>query len=475
MRVSNESAYRQVLAGLRLNFSSLVRSQEQVASGWRILRPSDDPTGTAKVLSLQRSLADSQRIRDSIDGGRTYVDAAAAALEQASGLIAEARALVIQGMNGTISDTDRAAIGEQIALVRTQLIELANQRTADRFLFGGTAGQTLPWEISTVGGSEKVIYRGDSREQEIRIGSGVTIGINVPGDRVFSGFQPKGLSFSGLTGLGSGTTASQGLGQAWIDIRQDSLDLGGLGGVGVAVGSTPSTLIGNHELRIDETAGTIQLGDGPVSNLPVPGSAAAANFKLETSQGATLHLDLSGFTGGDFLGSVQATGSISLNGGPFTAIDPDEQNLRLEDSLRGQVLHLDLGGVGRAGRELVQFAGAIDLFDVLAGLADDFRNADGLTQAELLGRVDQRLGELDRHHGNVLSNLGVLGARSARMGATAQRFQAVGLQLSSLISERRDADYTEVVLEMSRAENTLQLAQATGVRLIQRSLLDFLR
>jgi flagellar hook-associated protein 3 FlgL len=475
MRVSSESAYRQVLAGLRLNFSSLVRAQEQVSSGWRILRPSDDPTGTAKVLSLQRSLADSQRIRDSIDGGRIYVDAASAALEQASGLIAEARALVIQGMNGTISDTDRAAIGEQIVLVRTQLLELANQQTADRFLFGGTAGQVAPWEVQTIGGVEQVVYLGDSREQEIRIGSGVTIGINVPGDQIFAGFQPTGLSFAGLTGLSAGSMASQGKGEAWIEVRQDTLDVGAIGSVGVALGSSPSTLIGSHGLVIDAAAGTIRLGDGPAVPLPDPASQGATNLTLQTGMGATLSLDLSGYSGGDYLGTVTGQGSISLNGGSYEPMDLTAENLRLEDPSRGQVLHVDPSGVGRAGRELVQFAGAIDLFDVLAGLADDFRNPEGLQQGDLLGRANQRLEELDRHHGNVLSNLGVLGARSARMGATAQRFEGVGLQLSSLISERRDADYTEVVLEMSRAENTLQLAQATGVRLIQRSLLDFLR
>jgi flagellar hook-associated protein 3 FlgL len=49
MRVSTESVYRRVLLGLQSNFSKLVRAQEQVASGQRILRPSDDPTGTARV------------------------------------------------------------------------------------------------------------------------------------------------------------------------------------------------------------------------------------------------------------------------------------------------------------------------------------------------------------------------------------------------------------------------------------------
>ena len=471
MRVSTESAYRRVLIGLRTNFSGLVRSQEQVASGLRILRPSDDPTGTSRVLSLERQLADSNRIRSAIAGGLTFVDAAAAALEEGSKLIAEVRSLVLQSMNGTITEQDRAAIGQQISLLRTQMIEIANQRTADRYLFGGTKTTTPPWSVA---GDGTVHYDGDASTQDIRIGSGVTIPINVAGDQIFSRVQPAGLAFAGLTGLMAGTTASEGSGAVLIEVRQDTLDVGALAGVGISVVGD-STLIGSHQLIVDAAAGTIQLGDGPAVALPAAGSTLASGLTLETASGATLTLDVSAFTGVDFNGTVTATGSLRVGSGPFIALDPTETDLRLEDPASGNVLHLNLTEVNRAGSEMVQFTGQIDLFQLLQGIAGDLANGEGLNQGDLLGRLDLRLSELDRHHGNLLSSLGVLGARSARMSNTSSRFESVGLQVSSLISGQRDADYTEVVLEMQRAESTLQLAQATGVRLIQRSLLDFLR
>ncbi len=471
MRVSTESAYRRVLIGLRTNFSSLVRAQEQVASGLRILRPSDDPTGISKVLSLERQLSDTNRIRSAISGGLTFVDAAAASLEEGSKLIAEVRSLVLQGMNGTITDQDRAALGKQVALLRTQLIEIANQRTADRYLFGGTQTTTPPWALSSNG---QVNYQGDNANQEIRIGSGVTIPINVPGLEIFGKVEPDGLAFAGLTGAGAGATASEGAGTSWLEVRQDTLDIGGLLALGAAVVGA-STLIGDHAIVIDAAAGTIQLGDGPVQSLPSAGSEDLAAFTLQSGGGATLTLDLTAFTAADYTGSISATGSVSIGGGPFVAIGPGDDNVRLEDPATGNVLHVDLTSVERAGRELVQFAGQIDLFQLLDGIAADLANGDALNQDGLLGRLDLRIGELDRHHGNLLSSLGVLGARSARMTNTSSRFESVGLQVSSLISEQRDADYTSVVLEMSRAESTLQLAQATGVRLIQRSLLDFIR
>lgn len=473
MRVSTESVYRRVLSGLHGNFAKLVRSQEQVASGLRILRPSDDPTGTARVLSLERQLSDSERIRDAISGGLTFVDAAAAALEEGSQLIAEVRSLVLQGMNGTITADDRAALGQQVELLRTQLVEIANQRAADRYLFGGTKTSTPPWSFAAGG---KVVYGGDVALQEIRIGQGVTIPINVPGSEIFAKHQPSGLGFSGPTGLAAGATASEGHGQSSIEVRQEDLDASALaaGGLAIAAG-TESTIVGSHTLVIDAVAGTARLGDGPVVDLPAVGSPSAASFELETAAGAKVAFDLTGWNGADFTGTLTATASLRIGSGPWQPLDPSLGDLRLEDPDSGNVLHVDLGGVGRTGRELVQFGGQIDIFALLDGIAQDLKNADGVDQAALLGRLDLRIGELDRHHGNLLSALGVLGARSSRMSTTSSRFEAVGVQVASLISEQRDADYTEVVLDMQRAESTLQLAQATGTRLIQRSLLDFLR
>jgi flagellin-like hook-associated protein FlgL len=47
--------------------------------------------------------------------------------------------------------------------------------------------------------------------------------------------------------------------------------------------------------------------------------------------------------------------------------------------------------------------------------------------------------------------------------------------LASLLSSTEDADLSSTILEMSKAEQTLQLAQATGSRLLNTTLLNYLR
>ena len=117
VRPTQTSSYQLVQAGLNLNFAKLVRAQEMVSSGKRILRPSDDPIGASTALALRRQLGDVGRYLGSVSSARPMLELATSALNDASGLLADAKQLVVSGMNGTLNDSDRAAIATQRQLV----------------------------------------------------------------------------------------------------------------------------------------------------------------------------------------------------------------------------------------------------------------------------------------------------------------------------------------------------------------------
>ena len=60
-RISTSSRYQAILAGLRENTFTASRSQRELATGVRISRPSDDPTGSSRLLLLDRRVAETQR------------------------------------------------------------------------------------------------------------------------------------------------------------------------------------------------------------------------------------------------------------------------------------------------------------------------------------------------------------------------------------------------------------------------------
>jgi len=476
IRSSTQANFDRVLRGLRFNLAKLVVSQEQIATGRRILRPSDDATGTSRVLSFNRQLAGTDRFLQAVGLGRSVVDAGAVALESASAGIAEAREHLLQGMNGTLSQNDRDAIASEIELLRQSMLELANGHSGGRALFGGTSSDSDPWEAVRTGGLERVLYRGNDGEQRIRVGDGVEVAITIPGSEIFGALEPEGTRFVGTTGASSGVTADEAVGYEYLTLRHDSTDPGQLATAGVALanGGADDTILGDQALVIDAGAGTVRLGDGPVRTLPSPGDPGAADFVLENAAGGELHLDFTGFAGASYTGVVSGAGSASLDGTTFAPVDFTSDDVRLSNAGSGNTVHVDATTITRAGRDLVHFEGTVNLFDALQGIADDLRNPDGLPQTEVVERLNVWLGELDRNHESLLVALGGLGSRSERLSSTESRLTGVQLQLESLRSEVLDTDFSEAALDMARAQQGLELAQATGVRLLQTNLLNFL-
>jgi len=475
MRIGTFSAFSRVLLGIHANQLAGLRAQEQISSGRRILRPSDDPAGTARALALRRELAQSARVQDSIATGRSRLDQATTTLQNSSGLLTRARELVLQAMSGALNDGDRAVVAAELEEIREQLLDDANLRIDENHVFAGTAFGSPPWVEVVSGGRTHVQYRGNGEEQSIQIGADAELAISAAGNRIFARATPGALRFDGLTGVRAGSTASEGMGSAYLVLRHDGTDTGLLGSVGVALlddGDQENTLLGANTLRIDSTAGTLQLAGGQPVEIPPAGQRA--DVVVRNEQGGELHLDLEGWNGNDYTGTITGRGSISLDGQTFTALTFAETDLELADPTLGQVLHLDTTGVLRAGVELVSFGDTSNAFDLLQGVVEDLANEQGLDSAELNARLGNRLATLDRVHDDLLLGLGVLGARGARLASATTRQSDLALQLTGRLSEVEDADLSEVALEFTRSQTILELAQAAGARLIQTSLLQFL-
>jgi flagellin-like hook-associated protein FlgL len=321
-----------------------------------------------------------------------------------------------------------------------------------------------------------VLYQGDGFEQSLDVG-GAPVPINLPGGEIFSKFEPSGVSLVGDTGLSLGPTANQGLGESQILVERSGSDLSALASFGIlpVAGGSADSFVGPRSLVIDGTSGTISLGGSTPVPLPAPGSPEAADFAVYDASGEVLHLDLSGFTPQDVSASVTGNAQISIGGGPPQALDFSAADLELVDPKSGNRVHVDATQMVKAGSELALFNGASDLFAVLAGIATDLEDSSQWSLDELTDRLDARLGELTRHEENVTRALGVLGARSQRLSVSGERFQNLELRVGAELGELRDADLAQAISDLSQAELAVQLSQSAGSRLLNLSLLNYLR
>jgi flagellar hook-associated protein 3 FlgL len=109
-----------------------------------------------------------------------------------------------------------------------------------------------------------------------------------------------------------------------------------------------------------------------------------------------------------------------------------------------------------------------DIFDTLMQLRDALAANDGTTVRALISDVD--LG-----HEQVLNAFGDLGGREARLDATKNQLADVQLNLDEQASVIGDADLAEVISRFNEAEVALEAGLQAGARVLQHSLLDYLR
>lgn len=179
-RMSSEQAVRNFLVDLQGNYRSLAESQRQVATGKRILTPSDDPVGVAIGLGLRRDQSATATWNRNIDDSLTWLATTDSALGQALEIVQRARELAVQGGNGTLSEASRRLIASEVAGLRGQFVEVGNSSLGGRFIFGGTGTDTQPFDPATAAAAVPVNTGAITRE----VAPGAVLSVNVTADRL---------------------------------------------------------------------------------------------------------------------------------------------------------------------------------------------------------------------------------------------------------------------------------------------------
>jgi len=472
LRPTQAAAFGIVQNTLERRLADLMRAQEQASTGKRILRPSDDPVGTSLSIDLRGEQDLIGRWRQTAATSQPYLDSANSSLDASHQLLGQIRSLAMQALSGTMGDTDREGVANQIASLKQSLVDSANTAFDGKYLFGGTVSSSPPF---TVGADGRVSYRGNDQLQSVILGLGVEVPINIPGSDAFMARDPRGLSLSGESGLAIASGPSQGEGWLDIQIRHDATAGTPGSGLVLANGGADDTILGDRTLVIDAAAQTVRLGNGPIVQFPDTTHPDAADFVVRDEHGALIHLDVTGFDGTDSTVTLSGSGSIRAGSGLFTPLDLSQSDLQLDDPVTGAVMRVDATGVVRASTDVARFEGTLDVFAAIDGIVADLRNDAGLPIDEVQARMDARLGELIRNQEAMLTAMGRAGAATHRLEATDGRLANQQLTVAGRLSEVEDIDLTEAILAMTRAQQSLELAQMSGSRLLQTTLLDYLR
>lgn len=186
MRISSAQRLANNQHYLERSQSRMDRIQEQLGTGRKVQRASDDPPGASLALQHRRNIAYETQMRRNIDGGLAFMNATESALIGASETLQRARELAVQGANDTLGQAERDALAAELNQLIRHLGQVANTRFGDAYIFSGHATDAPAYTVTDGGGGPSAVtYDGDSGERLRRISASDESAINLTGDATF--------------------------------------------------------------------------------------------------------------------------------------------------------------------------------------------------------------------------------------------------------------------------------------------------
>ena len=204
MRMSTVQIFNQGVNNLLDRQSDVTKTQEQLASGKRIMDASEDPAGTARTLDITSQLARIDAYQRNTGAAQSSLGLEEGALSGVINDLQRARELTIQGNNATMNASDRRSIASELSAILESLIAQGNTQDASgEYIFGGFQSGVQPFS-KTSGGAA---YNGDDGQRFMQVSADVQIASSNPGSEVFMSAAAGNGSFDYRSAANNSGTA----------------------------------------------------------------------------------------------------------------------------------------------------------------------------------------------------------------------------------------------------------------------------
>ncbi|MCH8179125.1 MAG: flagellar hook-associated protein FlgL [Proteobacteria bacterium] len=181
MRIASTQYHATMNTALQGAQSRVEDVMQQMASGQKLLRPSDDPVTHVRLLRLSREDAALTQFRDNISALKSRLQQNEALLDGMVSDMQSARDLLVWAADGGNNANDVAAMADSLKALRDSLFYTANSRDQEgRYLFSGTltGNQTLTFNGAAAAGA-RYAFNGNTAAQKVVVGNDVTQTANV--------------------------------------------------------------------------------------------------------------------------------------------------------------------------------------------------------------------------------------------------------------------------------------------------------
>ncbi len=504
MRITNNMKTQNAKNNIFRITEMVNNAQERLITGKKVNRPSDDPIGMRQIMTLRTDGAkQGQFIRNS-EYSANFLSHADSVVDSLQKLAGEARSLAIQQANYLPNQQQRVSSANQVDLWISEAFSLANSTFGSRHVFGGQNSATDPLQNSASG----AIYVGDNQEITVEVNDGNNVGINLVGSDVFAADLNADIDSNTLISnfhRGSGVSA----GQVSITNR-----LGATANVTIGAGYTVGQVISAvNSSGLNVTASINSTGDGisitdsnanPTGNLLIQdvgtgttarelgiiGNAVQSIDGIKAQTGVTGSTALTLLNGGSgiTLSDVSvlngaASGTISFTGATTVQDVLDTFNnagLNLNATLNSAGNGLQISsatgstvpvvldiGTGSTASDL-GLGGAKNFFAVMTSLKTALENNDARAASGLV----ESLGAVSGHLSSIR---GIVGSRVNMVESNVDALTITKENAAELVALTENDDFAASATDLAAYETALNASLATTARIIQPSLVDFLR
>ncbi len=393
----------------------LSKTQNQLASGKRILAPSDDPVATSQLMQLRQTENSVNQYQANADAAVNRLSTEEGVLDSVTNLLQRVRELAVQAANATQTNDTRSFIASEVRQRLDELLGLANTKDGNgEYLFAGSKGYTEPFVPNAAGGYD---YFGDDSQRFLQIGAGRQVADGNPGSEVFQRIRNGNGTF-----VTEANTANSGTGI--------------INGGSVQGNFTPTLTAGvnGYTLRFIQVLPTdpityevFESGDPQPSPHPTP---VATGTYVDGEPIA-------------FQGALVTVTGIPADGDTFSVRSSEYQDVF--QTLSDFVTTLETGVTSAA------------------------------EQAQLNNKINSFLADVDQDMTNVLKVRAGVGARLNAIDGQRYINEDQLVQTTQIISSIEDLDYAEAVSRLNLQLAGLEAAQQSYLKVQGLSLFNFLR
>lgn len=182
MRVTDRLKYAILNKNLARIKQNIDVAQNKIASGKRIIAPSDDPVAASSGIGLEAEKNMNSQYTRNLEKLKTlggFYDTSVTGIHE---LLTKAKEIAITQASGTMDATTRRSSAEEIKGIIEQLVTIGNTKVGSSYIFGGEKAGEAPF---TLDGDYNVTFNGTEDVSSIYIDKGTKEAAGISGYRVF--------------------------------------------------------------------------------------------------------------------------------------------------------------------------------------------------------------------------------------------------------------------------------------------------